>query len=328
MLQIGLVRFGFATNSSSTHSILYKCDVRKPEHGYPAHDDSDGEYGWSYFLLNTPPTKMHYLALQIYYNTPDSLPEEHKFEIVKNLIGFDFNEYKKSHNNIGYIDHQSHWGFPAYHKGHKNYGKGFHADYAKALKKMLSDSDIAVVGGNDNSDREDMPYHAVSLMAPEVSAISDYDAGSLCRKEHDGWFTVFNSTTGVKVHVNFNPQNTVPFTSAKRPELIDCCITSYCPRSCSFCAPSGTMILTPDGEREIQDIKIGSIAYGFDCENMRRTQVTVDQIFERDYDGELIRIECEDGSIVALTPKHEVFTKNRGWIFAEDISKNDDVEIF
>ena len=45
--------------------------------------------------------------------------------------------------------------------------------------------------------------------------------------------------------------------------------------------------------------------------------------FERDYDGELIRIETENGSVLNVTSNHPIFTTNRGWVNAGELESND-----
>jgi hypothetical protein len=43
---------------------------------------------------------------------------------------------------------------------------------------------------------------------------------------------------------------------------------------------------------------------------------------------ELVTFEMEDGTLVGpVTPWHEFWTKNRGWVKAEDLTEEDDVEV-
>jgi hypothetical protein len=236
MVQIDNIRFGFATNSSSTHSLIYRCSnkgVARIHNGY-GNSQTGGEYGWEYFLLDDVKDKMHYLALQIYYNCPENIPQEAKFAIIKSLIGFDMEAWIAQHKNpyheCGYIDHQSIWGFPKYHQGSRK--TGLHKKYVKAVKRMLQDKDMSVCGGNDNSDVEDMPYRGLF----EIREMRDfYCINSICREETDGWFTVFNPLSGDKTHINFNPMNTKPFSHSKCPELVDLSITDRCFNNCKFC---------------------------------------------------------------------------------------------
>jgi len=48
----------------------------------------------------------------------------------------------------------------------------------------------------------------------------------------------------------------------------------------------------------------------------------------RDYDDEIIEIEIENGQTLALTPNHEIYVQNRGWIKAGEVVENDEVLIF
>jgi hypothetical protein len=70
----------------------------------------------------------------------------------------------------------------------------------------------------------------------------------------------------------------------------------------------------------ISTITIGDVvvdAYG-------NNQKVIDTL-TYDVDEELVRLEFEDGKVIECTKDHEILTKNRGWVHAQDIDDDDDV---
>lgn len=116
------------------------------------------------------------------------------------------------------------------------------------------------------------------------------------------------------------------------PETIDIKVISKCGFGCPDCVPPGTRILTPNGSVSIEDIKIGDIVYTYmhsdSSDPSIRVSDVVEQVFAREYDGELIHIELENGKYVEVTPEHEVFTHNRGYVRAGELTENDDLLLF
>lgn len=112
---------------------------------------------------------------------------------------------------------------------------------------------------------------------------------------------------------------------ASVPELVDISVSDMCPYDCNYCAPPGTQVQTPDGDRPIEEIKLGDVVYSADPLTGQTIEETVTQVFERDYEGDLIEIELENGRILRLTPNHEVYTANRGWVEAGDLTEEDNL---
>ena len=52
------------------------------------------------------------------------------------------------------------------------------------------------------------------------------------------------------------------------------------------------------------------------------------EIYKREYSGELICIELDNGNIIKCTPNHKIYTTNRGYIEAKNISENDNILIY
>ena len=83
---------------------------------------------------------------------------------------------------------------------------------------------------------------------------------------------------------------------------------------CSFCFPEGTKITLTDGtKKSIEEIRVGDsvtscrfISSGKNCLNKNIVQ----EVYERDFDGELIVLELENGTILRLTPEHPILLKD------------------
>ena len=74
-------------------------------------------------------------------------------------------------------------------------------------------------------------------------------------------------------------------------------------------------------KKRIDNIKIGDIVL---TQNDEKHKVT--HKFEREYKDELIVIEMDDGNILKATPNHPIFTENRGWVKAEDLTMEDNLQ--
>ena len=49
-------------------------------------------------------------------------------------------------------------------------------------------------------------------------------------------------------------------------------------------------------------------------------------VLEYDIDEEIIELEFENGKIIKCTKDHEFLTTNRGWIKAENLNYEDDIQ--
>jgi hypothetical protein len=99
--------------------------------------------------------------------------------------------------------------------------------------------------------------------------------------------------------------------------------TQYgCICDCTFCSPAGTKVNTPYGERDIESLMNGNFVIGHDgiCPVINK----IDKTFSRDYDGDLICLELENGETVKLTPNHEVRTTT-GFKRADELTENDEL---
>ena len=85
------------------------------------------------------------------------------------------------------------------------------------------------------------------------------------------------------------------------------------------CLPAGEKVLTPDGYKNIEEIKQGDFVIGGSGET-RRVLATMQKATE-----ELIEIELENGKIIRCTPDHLVLTE-RGWVKAENLNETDTIK--
>ena len=111
-------------------------------------------------------------------------------------------------------------------------------------------------------------------------------------------------------------------------ENVDVKLTDKCSMGCKFCFPEDVLIETPQGKKQISDIKKGDMVYSFNPLNSEFQIKPVDMLFCRNYEGELIEIMLEDNSIIKCTPNHKFYTTNRGWVAAENLTENDDILTF
>ena len=94
---------------------------------------------------------------------------------------------------------------------------------------------------------------------------------------------------------------------------------------CAFCAPAGTMIQTPNGDVAIEQIVVGDYVIGYDFQNNRPQIQKVKETYIREYSGELICIETENGKIIKVTPNHPIMLLDGRQVLAKDLKDTDEV---
>lgn len=143
------LRRGFATNSSSSHSMIYfKEPVCEPGVVVTA----DSEFGWNDFALDTTLNKLFYVVTGLLQRILGWNSTKKDIEEAYDLYGHLFPEFNlEDFQNAarGYVDHQS-------------------ASYAPIDEQIMfaRDPHIVFFGGNDN-DGTDVGYHM--LQYPEDS---------------------------------------------------------------------------------------------------------------------------------------------------------------
>lgn len=315
MFNISNVRIGFATNSSSTHSICF----RQSNQPLPKEREHEiGSYGWEEFVLSTTNSKvlygitlLHDTIISIHgsdvamYYTKGKFKEELSDDELQSII-----------DGCG-IDHQSFWTLPTIN----SYGQfSINYDYYDAFMDFLK-SDISVIGGgNDNDGSDPLEGDYTRLELPREQDNKEWKA----KCDGDFWI-LFNRRNGHKTRFSFtNP--TAEYTKSVVPELVDIKITDFCKINCAFCLTEDVAIDTINGPVQIKDIQVDDVVLTYNFEYHMTEYHKVDQTFKREYVGDIITIELENDTVIQLTPNHEVFTNNRGWILAGDLEETDDVQ--
>lgn len=211
------VRMGFATNSSSTHSLIF----------LPGEKDKDcytQEFGWNNFTAASPKARQAYLAQTLRSNLYD-VADSYKKAIIRDWLGVQYDE-------SGYVDHQSVWTLPLEWEG-----KGIHRVFFEEFKHFIMQDGMVILGGNDNSEGD----HYLLSKATRIfkaRAFQELYRKPVARKDRDYW-TLFDRSTGTKIRLSFDFEATTP-EKATVPELVDIKITDYCPFECSFCYQNST----------------------------------------------------------------------------------------
>lgn len=122
-------------------------------------------------------------------------------------------------------------------------------------------------------------------------------------------------------------ENDLDFFKADFPECCDYKITNNCTQGCSFCFPAGTKVKVNRKNIPIEEVNIGDIVNSYNLENQIKELKPVTKLYERDYNGDLIKITIKD-KVIICTPNHKIYTINRGWVEAGSLTTNDEVMFY
>ena len=89
----------------------------------------------------------------------------------------------------------------------------------------------------------------------------------------------------------------------------------------SQCFVAGTLVLTSEGNKPIEEIKSGDLVYSTDPETGESEYKEVVQTFENETE-ELVHISVA-GEEIVTTPKHPFYTPHKGWTSAIDLRAGD-----
>lgn len=228
------VRYGFATNSSSIHSIVL---LSKP--AYDNYDNQD--FGWDFFTLSSEKAKRIYLAqcLKNQFIRNNNLESEDALILAANWSGLSIDELDKE----GHVDHQSIIHFPL-EKSWFNKPK-ISKKFFNDLLNYIIQPNISILGGNDNSFNKHPLLNNNSKIINKYKYNGEYEhilealsEESNIRYDNTGKFwTIFDKRTGKKVRMTFDGTKG---EKSEAPELVDMKITDYCNKNCSFCYQDST----------------------------------------------------------------------------------------
>ena len=260
-MKIHNVRMGLATNSSSTHSLIFL----SPEKYKKTRTDEYGDFGWSYFTAANKTSKENYLGYLLQGQLNGLLGEEIADIVLQSLFPHR-EEFSNELKHSGYgVDHQSHFGFPVGWDG-----RGIDVTFATALRDYIVNNPIAILGGNDNGDGPE-GHKLWGEGTPVNLGLTEYwDRDVVARNDGDHW-VIFNRSTGAKLRLSFDsPTCSIEtVTKAKTPELVDVKITDFCPFGCPFCYQASTqqgqhadVYFIANLARTLRNMKVFEVALG------------------------------------------------------------------
>ena len=89
------------------------------------------------------------------------------------------------------------------------------------------------------------------------------------------------------------------------------------------CFVAGTLVLTPDGYRKIEEIEVGDTVLTYDFIHCRVVESNVLETYVSDAET-LIHVFSGETEIVSSSG-HRYYTSNRGWVQAQNLNKNDEL---
>lgn len=107
-------------------------------------------------------------------------------------------------------------------------------------------------------------------------------------------------------------------------ENCDVKITSKCSIGCPFCLPPNTLISTNNGVKKVQDITKNDLVQSYNETTGKIELKPVIETYSREYVGDLIEIITDEVTIIC-TPNHQIYTTNRGYIRADELSIEDNI---
>lgn len=222
-MKIVNARTGFANNSSSTHSIVW-IDKRVADNM----ECDDYQYGWENFTLTSAGAKAAYLTTQLYENLRHQMPDKMAATIAKEWGGD--SAFNPEGHFDAYVDHQSVWDLPVEWDG-----RGPNLKFIEDLADYLRRDDVAVLGGNDNSDD-----HPLAEQFPRGIILPEEGRSEHVARRDGIWWTLFNRHNGTKIRLSFE-RDPGKYVKASAPELVDVKITDFCPYNCAYCYMGSTV---------------------------------------------------------------------------------------
>ena len=313
-MKIHNIRLGFATNSSSSHSMIFDPNIKVA-------DDMDGDdgFGWSFFTAASPEAKASYMTSTLYSNLSRCFPKP-LIDVIINGLKLPHVQTSDYGTPVAGIDHQSLYTLPV------DFGYDTPSiEFFNEFNDYVMREGVIILGGNDNDERE----HYLANEGTKLEFGGWYPEGEkfTCRKDGE-WWTLYSPNTGNRITLSFadNPQPYKPLT----PLLMDVKVTDYCDHGCAYCyqgstkhgehmksndmysyakmiAEAGvfevaclsgdTLVISDKGYVALQNLYIGDKLLTSDYQYKRVVQISSQM-------RECISLEGTDGFYVKCTPDH------------------------
>lgn len=295
MSNITSIRYGHATNSSSSHSIVACRDVGRLPHVDKSTDEFS--YGWEKFILSSVEEKMAYLLTDYF---PFSEPDDWFVQPLKRFDGkngFSLQALLDRHdaaiNTKGFA---SPWGID--HESSGLVHPPMEVSFDEWLDVLMDDK-VVILGGNDNVEET-----FASELVNDGKLVLTKIKGWRNTIKRDGDAIIFHDAqSGTKFRWSKQP-----YLKSSTPELVDIKITDKCSYGCSFCYQGST----PEGE----DAPLGRIKSIIDT-------LAAAKVFEIAIGGgeptqhkdfpEILRYAADKG----VNPNFTTFTSD--WIYDREI---------
>lgn len=229
-MKIYNIRLGFANNSSSSHSIIF---LNKEElRNIVDRDCEEGQFGWQHFTAISEVTKKTYIG-QILRQAFQSIMDD-DIAIMLAMLLSDVPETLINEFTDGYIDHQSLYSLPMTWSG-----RGVHLEFFNEFKNFFLQPNLAILGGNDNTDEKHELDNATSFTLG-IPQEANHDRIVARKDPEQGFWTLFNRSNGSKTRMSFVDGKTIDPIYSYSPELVDLKITDFCPYNCPMCYVDST----------------------------------------------------------------------------------------
>jgi len=220
-MKIHNIRFGFACNSSSTHSfIMFPGGHKLEDTGNVISDDSNNyedHYGANPFVLASRQAKLGYIGvlLQEAVNR-DKVPDYIWDYYVKDwLEGVAINRDGENDDMRGI-------------RLPRCFGSDLpNKEFFEECKKLILDERVAIL-----SSAEEEIIEAGESM-PLLDKLTDESCEIARQDPVYGYWTLFDRSHGFKLRFSFN--DVIEIKCASLPELVDLKITDYCQKQCGYC---------------------------------------------------------------------------------------------
>jgi hypothetical protein len=90
------------------------------------------------------------------------------------------------------------------------------------------------------------------------------------------------------------------------------------------CFSAKTLITLADGSQlPINKLKVGDNVLSYDIEKCQYVSKEISNVYEDYLDKDWIELEFDNGTKIKCTKDHLIFTKNRGWVEAQNLDEAD-----